>query len=233
MAQHRSKRYLEASKMVERDRLYSVGEAASLLKKFPKPKFDETVEISFKLGVNPEAAGQMVRGTVKLPHGSGKKVQIAVFCKGEAVKQAEQAGADFIGGDDLVSKVQEGWTGFDVAVAHPEMMRDLAKLGRILGPKGLMPNPKTGTVTTDVAKAIQELKAGRLEFKTDKQAGVHVGVGKVSFEEKAIIDNIRVVIDSIISHRPTGAKGVYLESASVATSMGPGLKLDTGEWRTN
>ncbi|MBI2870140.1 MAG: 50S ribosomal protein L1 [Candidatus Omnitrophica bacterium] len=227
----RGKRYQEALKCLEPGKVYSLQEAIATLKKYPKPKFDETVEISFKLGVNPEAPGQMVRGTVGLPHGSGKKVRVIVFAKGEVARLAELAGADAVGAEELIAKVEQGWADFDVAVAHPELMRELAKLGRVLGPKGLMPNPKTGTVTPDVAKAVKELKAGRLEFKTDKQAGIHVGVGKISFDEESLIANARAVIDAVTAARPAAAKGIYLESVALATTMGPGVELDAGPWR--
>ena len=231
MARVRSKRYREALKQVERDKGYALNDAVSVIKKVPHVKFDETVELSIKLGVNPEAAGQAVRGTVRLPHGSGKKVRVAVFAKGETLKLAEAAGADVVGGEELVAKVAGGWMDFDVAVAHPEMMRDMAKLGRILGPRGLMPNPKTGTVTQDVAKAVKELKAGRLEFRADKQAGIHVGIGKLSFAENQLVENTRTVMDAVAGARPPAAKGDYIKSVSLSTSMGPGLWLDTAPWR--
>src|SRR5438132_6199430 len=196
------KRYNEAVKLVDRKKHYRLGEAIELLKKLPKTKFDETLELDFNLGVDPKQSDQMVRGTVALPHGSGKKVRVVVFAKGEAAQAAKDAGADFVGYEDLVKKCQEGWTDFDVAVATTEAMQEVRKLGKVLGPRGLMPNPKTGTVTDDTAKAVKEVKAGRVEFKLDKNGNVAVPVGKFSFEEKALVENGNAVIEAVVRARP-------------------------------
>ncbi len=208
MATH-GKRYNEAVKQVDAKRQYKITDAVDLLKKLPKTKFDETVELAFKLGVDPKQSDQMVRGTVALPHGSGKKVRVVVFAKGGAAQAAKDAGADFVGFEDLVKKCQEGWTDFDVAVATPEAMQEVRKLGKVLGPKGLMPNPKTGTVTDDTAKAVKEVKAGRVEFKMDKAANLHVSFGKLSFEGKAIEENARAVITAVTHAKPATAKGQF------------------------
>ena len=196
----------------------------------PHPKFDETVTISFKVNIDQKEAPQSVRSTVALPHGTGKKVRVAVFCKGESVIEARNAGADFIGANDLIDKIAAGWSDFDVAVSTPEMMKDLSKLGKILGPRGLMPNPKAGTVTQDVAKAIKEVKAGKIEFRMDKQSNIHTPVGKLSFAEGAINDNASVLIESVIKNKPATVKGHFIKSISIASSMGPGLKLDIAQF---
>src|SRR5438876_3448988 len=220
------KRYNEAVKLVDPKRHYRLGEAIELLKKMPKTKFDETLELDFNLGVDPKQSDQMVRGTVALPHGSGKKVRVAVFAKGDAAKAAKDAGADFVGMEDLVKKCQEGWTDFDVAVATPEAMQEVRKLGKVLGPKGLMPNPKTGTVTDDTAKAVKEVKAGRVEFKMDKAANLHVAFGKLSFEPKAIEENAKAVINAVVHAKPATSKGHFIQSCTLASTMSPGLKID-------
>lgn len=219
-----SKRMKETNKLVDKTKKYSLEEAISVLKKSPHPKFNETVDISFKLNIDPKAS-QSVRGTVALPYGTGKNVRVAVFCKGEAESKAKAAGAEFAGGADLVEKVSSGWCDFDVAIATPEMMRDMGRLGKILGPRGLMPNPKAGTVTEDVAKAIKEVKAGKVEFRMDKQGNIHVPVGKISFEEKALKENARSLIDAVIAAKPQGAKGEFLKGLSISSTMGPGLRL--------
>lgn len=224
-----SKRVKGFSGVYDRTKAYGLKDAISILKKAPKTKFDETVEIAANLSIDPKQTSQSVRGTVALPHGTGKKVRIAVFAKGEEEKRAREAGADYVGAEDMIAKVQGGWCDFDVAVATPEMMRDMAKLGKILGPRGLMPNPKAGTVATDMAKAIRELKAGRIEFKMDKQGGVHVPVGKISFEESAIYENSRTLIDAIMEANPQGAKGQHVKSMYLSTTMGPGVKLNLTE----
>lgn len=229
MARH-GKRYNEAVKLVDAKRQYRLGEAVELLKKMPKAKFDETVELDFKLGVDPKQSDQMVRGTVALPHGSGKKVRVAVFAKGQAAQAAKDAGADHIGFEDLVKKCQEGWTDFDVAVATPEAMQEVRKLGKVLGPKGLMPNPKTGTVTDDVARAVKEVKAGRVEFKMDKAGNLHVAFGKLSFEPKAIEENAKAIIGAVLHAKPATAKGHFVESCTLASTMSPGLILDIHEF---
>jgi large subunit ribosomal protein L1 len=229
MATH-GKRYNEAVKQVDSKRQYKISEAVDLLKKLPKTKFDETIELSFKLGVDPKQSDQMVRGTVALPHGSGKKVSVVVFAKGAAAQAAKDAGADYVGMEDLVKKCQEGWTDFDVAVATPEAMQEVRKLGKVLGPKGLMPNPKTGTVTDDTGKAVKEVKAGRVEFKMDKAANVHVSFGKLSFEGKAIEDNAKAVINALVHAKPATSKGAFIESCTLSSTMSPGLRIDHHEF---
>jgi large subunit ribosomal protein L1 len=229
MATH-GKRYNEAVKQVDSKRQYKISEAVDLLKKLPKTKFDETIELAFKLGVDPKQSDQMVRGTVALPHGSGKKVSVVVFAKGAAAQAAKDAGADYVGMEDLVKKCQEGWTDFDVAVATPEAMQEVRKLGKVLGPKGLMPNPKTGTVTDDTGKAVKEVKAGRVEFKMDKAANVHVSFGKLSFEGKAIEDNAKAVINALVHAKPATSKGSFIESCTLSSTMSPGLRIDHHEF---
>ncbi|MCX7826036.1 MAG: 50S ribosomal protein L1 [Verrucomicrobiae bacterium] len=228
MAKH-SKRYREALKLVDRTKSYPLPEAVKLLKQMPRSKFDESVELAFKLGVDPKQSDQMVRGTVGLPHGSGKKVRILVFTKGNH-EAAKTAGADYVGFEDMVKKVAEGWADFDVAIATPETMGEVRKLGKVLGPRGLMPNPKTGTVTDDVAKAVKEFKAGRVEFKIDKAANLHVPFGKISFNEEQIIENARAVIEAVVKSRPPAAKGRYIHSCTLSATMSPGLRLDIKEF---
>ena len=232
MATH-GKRYNEAAKQVDRKIAYKLDQAVDVLKKLPKTKFDEAVELAFKLGVDPKQSDQMVRGTVALPHGSGKKVRVVVFAKGAAAQAAKEAGADMVGFDDIIKKCQEGWTDFDVAVATPEAMQEVRKLGKVLGPKGLMPNPKTGTVTEDTARAVKEVKAGRVEFKMDKAANVQVAFGKLSFDAKAIAENARTVISAVLHAKPAAAKGRYVESCTLSSSMSPGLRIDLGEFGAN
>ncbi|MDD7433955.1 MAG: 50S ribosomal protein L1 [Peptoniphilaceae bacterium] len=223
----RGKKYVEAAKLVDRTKEYSIEEAAALLKKTAVAKFDETIELHARLGVDSRHADQQVRGTVLLPNGTGKKVRVAVFAKGNKAEEALAAGADFAG-EDLVEKVQkENWLDFDVAIATPDMMGQIGKIGRVLGPRGLMPNPKAGTVTMDVAKAIEEVKAGKVEYRTDKQNIVHVLVGKASFSEEQIQQNISALVAAIVRAKPASAKGKYLKSVTVATTMGPGIALDT------
>ena len=224
------KRYSAARKMVERTKHYKLGEAVETLKKLPATKFDQTVDLAFHLGVDPKQSDQMVRGTCPLPHGSGKKVRVLVFAKGAAAQAAKDAGADFVGFDDLIKQVQGGWTDFDVAIATPEAMNDVRKLGKQLGPKGLMPNPKTGTVTDDTAKAIKEVKAGRAEFKMDKAGNLHVPFGKMSFEAKAIEDNARSVITAVMHARPATAKGKFVETCTLSSTMSPGFRIDISEF---
>lgn len=234
MSAKHSKRYRQACQVLGLDKdsvggggkPLSLDEAVALLKKAPKAKFDETVELAFKLGVDPKQSDQMVRGTVALPHGSGKKVRLLVFAKGSAAEAARAAGADFVGFEDLVKKVQEGWTEFDAAIATPEAMNEVRKLGRVLGPKGLMPNPKAGTVTEDVGKAIKEFQTGRVEFKLDKAGNVHVSCGKLSFEGSALCKNARTVIEAVLHARPATAKGQYVQSCTLSSSMSPGLRID-------
>jgi len=215
-----------AESVIDREKKYSVVEAVDSIEKFPKVKFDETVELHLMLTINPKSSDQAVRGTAVLPNGTGKSVKIAVFCKGEAEQKATDAGADFVGSQELIDKVSKGFLGFDVVIATPDMMRDISKLGRVLGPRGLMPTPKAGTVTTDVAKAIADVKAGKIEFKSDKQAGIHVGVGKRSFEKGKLIENIEHILATINQSKPSSVKGHLIKNCSLTTTMGPGLRID-------
>src|SRR5438105_6519540 len=209
-------------------RPYTLQEAVPLLQKVKYAKFDETVEVTMRLGVDPKHADQMVRGTVVLPHGLGKSKKVLVIASGEKVKEAQDAGADFVGGDDMVEKIQkENWTDYDAVVATPDMMKSLARLGKVLGPRGLMPNPKTGTVTFDVARAVQEVKAGKVEFRTDKTALVHVPVGKISFPADKLVENASTVISSVVRAKPSVAKGKYIKGITLSSTMGPGIPIDT------
>lgn len=217
------KKYAEAVKAFDQAKLYDAAEAIDILKKLDTAKFDETVELAVNLNVDPKYADQQVRGAVILPHGTGKTKRVLVFAKGEKVAEAEQAGADFAGSDELVTKIQGGWCDFDVAVATPDMMGVVGRLGKILGPRGLMPNPKLGTVTMDLAKAVQEIKAGKVEYRTDKAGNVHVPLGKVSFEPEKLVENFRTLMETLIKAKPTGAKGQYIRSVTVAATMGPGI----------
>ena len=223
----RSKRYKQVMEMVDVSKTYSLDEAVEILKKVPAVKFDESVDISVKLTVDPKKADQQVRGTVSLPHGSGKKVVLVVFAKGNKVQEALAAGADYAGGDELVEKVKNGWTDFTAVVATPEMMREVGKLGKVLGPRGLMPSPKAGTVTNDVSKAVAELKAGKIEFKVDKSAVINNQVAKASFTKEQIVENAQSVIQAIVRARPSSAKGSYIKSFTLSTTMGPGLAIST------
>lgn len=229
----RGKRYQDALKLVDGDQLYTIDEAVELVKKCATAKFDETVEVALKLGVDPRHADQQVRGTVTLPHGTGKDVRVLVFAKGEKAKEAEAAGADFVGAEDLAEKIESGWVDFDVAIATPDMMGVVGKLGRILGPRGLMPNPRTGTVTFEIETTVKEVKAGKVEFRVNKEAGVHVGIGKVSFTEEMLKDNLVAVLQAIIRAKPSAAKGTYLRKAAIASTMGPGIRLNTTEITQN
>lgn len=228
MATH-GKKYEDSIKVVDRDKFYGVKEAMTLVKETAKAKFDETVETHVRLGVDPRHADQQVRGTVVLPHGTGKVARVAVFAKGDKAKEAEENGADFVGADDLAEKIQAGWTDFDVAVATPDMMGVVGKLGRVLGPKGLMPNPKTGTVTFEVAKAIKEIKAGKVEYRVDKAGIIHVPIGKASFDVEKLSTNFRTLMSAIVKAKPSAAKGTYLKKISVAATMGPGIKVNPAE----
>jgi large subunit ribosomal protein L1 len=223
---HRGKKYEEAAKLVDRTRAYPPDEAANLVKQTSVVNFDPSIEAHIRLGVDPRHADQMVRGTVVLPHGTGKVVRVAVFAQGEKAQEALRAGADEVGGEDLVKKIEGGWLEFDVAVATPDMMGMVGKLGRILGRRGLMPNPKAGTVTFDIERAIGEVKAGRVEFKVDKGAIVHVPVGKASFSEEALTANLATLLDAVNRARPSGAKGAYLRGMSISSTMGPGIRVD-------
>ena len=228
-----SKRYRKALELVDSKKTYPLQTAVEILGKFPKAKFNETVEVSFHLGVDPKQSDQMVRGTVPLPHGSGKTVRVLVFAKpGAAADAAVAAGAENVGFDDMIKKCTEGWTDFDVAIATPEAMVEVRKLGKVLGPRGLMPNPKTGTVTDDTARAVREVKAGRVEFKVDKGGNVAVAIGKRSFQPEQIIDNARAVIEAVTKARPTTVKGKFIESVTLSATMSPPVRLDTREFAT-
>jgi len=221
------KKFKAVQALVEPQKLYGVEEAIGLAKKTARTKFDETVDLAVRLGVDPKQADQMVRGTVVLPHGTGKTVKVLVFAKGEKDKEAREAGADFVGSEDLADKIQkEGWTDFDVVVATPDIMGLVGRLGKVLGPRGLMPNPKTGTVTFDVAKAIKEIRAGKVEYRVEKAGIVHVPVGKASFDEGKLVDNAKAVLESILKAKPASSKGKYLKGVTVSTTMGPGVKMD-------
>ena len=220
------KKYVEASKLIDRAAQYEVSEAIELAKKTATAKFDETVEVAFRLGVDPRQSDQQIRGAVVLPHGTGKSQTVLVFAKGEKAKEAEEAGADFVGAEDMVAKIQGGWFGFDVAVATPDMMGVVGKIGRLLGPKGLMPNPKSGTVTMDVTKAISEIKSGKVEYRLDKNNIIHLGFGKVSFGADKLLENYEVIMNAIIKAKPAAAKGQYIKSVALTTTMGPSIFIN-------
>ncbi len=228
MAKH-GKKYLAAAKLIDVHKRYSVDEAVGLVRQTAQvnqKKFDETVDVAIRLGVDPKHADQMVRGAVVLPHGIGKTVRVAVFAKGDKAREATEAGADVVGAEELAAKVQEGWMEFDVAIATPDMMGVVGRLGKVLGPRGLMPNPKVGTVTADVSRAVRESKAGKVEFRAEKAGIVHVPVGKASFDAKRLQDNVNAILDTIIRAKPATAKGIYLKGVTISTTMGPGIKLD-------
>jgi large subunit ribosomal protein L1 len=221
----RSKRYQKRAKLVDREKKYSLAEAVKILKSVEPAKYDETVSLNFQLGIRIDSGNENVRGTVSLPNGSGKSVRVICFCKGEGAKEAKDNGADEVGAEELVQKVLGGWFEFDAVVAHPDMMREVSKLGRVLGPKGLMPTPKTGTVTPAVGRAVKELKGGRIEFKSDKTAGLHAVCGKLSFSEKAILENAQSVIRAVQDSKPPVSKGEYIRAITIALSQGPGVRL--------
>ncbi|MFE5324609.1 50S ribosomal protein L1 [Paenibacillus sp. NPDC056579] len=225
------KKYLEAAKLIDTEAVYEPLEAIELVKKAATAKFDETVEVAVRLGVDPRKQDQAVRGVVVLPHGTGKTKRVLVFAKGEKAKEAEAAGADFVGDQDMINKIQQGWFDFDVCVATPDMMSEVGKLGRILGGKGLMPNPKAGTVTFDVAKAVQEIKAGKIEYRLDKAGQIHAPIGKVSFDAEKLADNFRALIDALNRAKPAAAKGVYLKNIAVSSTMGPGARVNAQTFR--
>ena len=221
------KRYANALQQVDREKHYAPLEAVRLLKSLDTSKFDETVEVHMRLGVNVRHADQQLRGTLFLPHGLGKTVTVAVFAQGEKAKDAEEAGADFVGGDDLANRISEGWTDFDVAIATPDMMGTVGRLGRILGPQGKMPSPKAGTITFDISKAVSDVKSGKIEYRTDRTGIIHTSLGKKSFDEKALVENYGAVLDEILRAKPAAAKGRYLRSITISSTMGPGVKIDT------
>ncbi|MFD1414789.1 50S ribosomal protein L1 [Oceanobacillus jeddahense] len=225
------KKHQEALKQIDRAKAYEIKEAVELAKKTAKANFDETVEAAFRLGVDPKKADQQIRGAMVLPHGTGKTQRVLVFAKGDKAKEAEAAGADYVGEGDYINKINQGWFEFDVIVATPDMMAEVGKLGRVLGPKGLMPNPKTGTVTFEVEKAVQEIKAGKVEYRVDKSANIHVPIGKISFDETKLAENFAALTDQLVKVKPQSSKGTYLKNASIASTMGPGIKVDVSNFR--
>lgn len=225
----KSKRNRETAKLFDREKVYSIQEAVEILQRVPKVKFDQSLEVSLMTGVDPRKSDQQVRGTVSLPNGTGKSLRVAVVASGDKVKEALTAGADFAGGDDLIEKIKGGWLEFDALVTTPDMMREVGKLGKVLGPRGLMPTPKAGTVTADVAKAVTELKAGKIEFKMDKNAGMHVAVGKLSFTSDKLVENIIAYLNAVLRAKPQTAKGQYIKTAYLSSTMGPGIRIDMRE----
>src|SRR5690554_2240444 len=222
----KGKKYIDAVKSYDREKVYEVTKAVALVKKMASAKFDETVELAARLGVDPKKADQQIRGAVVLPNGTGKTQKVLVFAKGEKAKEAEAAGADYVGEQDYINKINQGWFDFDVIVATPDMMAEVGKLGRVLGPKGLMPNPKTGTVTFEVEKAVKEIKAGKVEYRVDKAGNVHTPIGKVSFETNQLVENFETIMDTLVKAKPSAAKGTYLRNISVSSTMGPGIKIN-------
>lgn len=222
----RGKNVQEAAKLVERNKAYDIREAVSVMKQASKAKFDESVEVAFRLGVDPKKADENIRGAVVLPHGTGKTQRVLVFAKGDKIKEAEDAGADYIGDEDIIAKINDGWFDFDVVVATPDMMAEVGKLGRILGPKGLMPNPKTGTVTFELEKAIGEIKAGKVEYRVDKSSNLHVPIGKISFDDEKLVENYEAIAETIVKVKPQASKGKYIRNVAIASTMGPGIKLN-------
>jgi large subunit ribosomal protein L1 len=231
MSTHGGKRLKAALQVVDRERHYTPTEAIEVLRSLPEAKFDETVEVAMRLGIDPRKADQMVRGTVSLPHGTGKSVRVAAFATGDKAKEAEEAGADVVGGEDLVAEVMKGNIDFDAAVATPDVMGLVGRAGRVLGPRGLMPNPKTGTVTVDIGKAVRDIKAGRLEYRVDRQGNVHLVIGKRSFDHQRLLDNYLAVVDELLRAKPSAAKGKYIKSITISPTMGPGIRIDTGRIR--
>jgi large subunit ribosomal protein L1 len=229
----RGKKYVEAAKLVDRTQAYSVAEAIELVKKTTTTKFDASVEVAFRLGVDPKKADQQIRGAVVLPNGTGKTQRVLVFAKGEKAKEAEAAGADYVGDADFITKITQGWFDFDVIVATPDMMGEVGKLGRVLGPKGLMPNPKTGTVTFDVDRAVKEIKAGKVEYRVDKAGNIHVPIGKVSFEDNKLVENFTTIYETMLKVKPAAAKGTYMKNVAVSSTMGPGVKVDPSTFVTS
>ena len=227
----RGKKFQEAAKLVDRMKSYEVKEAVALAKQTAKANFDETVEAAFRLGVDPKKADQQIRGAMVLPHGTGKTQRVLVFAKGEKAKEAEAAGADYVGEAEYIEKINKGWFEFDVIVATPDMMAQVGKLGRVLGPKGLMPNPKTGTVTFEVEKAVNDIKAGKVEYRVDKSSNVHVPIGKISFDDEKLVENFVALTEQLVKVKPQAAKGTYMKNVSIASTMGPGIKVDVSSYR--
>jgi len=227
----RGKRYLDARGRIDRETTYTPAQAVRMLKDFPGAKFEETVEVHFRLGLNVRHADEQLRGTLMLPHGTGKEVRIAVFAEGDKAREAQDAGADIVGSADLAKKIEEGFTDFDVAIATPDQMGNVGRLGRILGPRGLMPNPKTGTVTFDIGKAVSDAKAGKLEYRTDRGANVHVAIGKKSFDERALVENYAAVLEEVVRAKPAAAKGRYIRQITLTSTMGPGIRIDPARTR--
>jgi large subunit ribosomal protein L1 len=230
MALH-GKKYEEARAKIDRESVYSPVDAVRMLKDFPGAKFDETVEVHFRLGLNVRHADEQLRGTLMLPHGTGKEMRVAVFAEGDKAREAQEAGADVVGSADLAKQIEEGFTDFDVAIATPDQMGNVGRLGRILGPRGLMPNPKTGTVTFDIAKAVSDAKAGKLEYRTDRGANVHLAIGKKSFDERQLVENYAAVVDEIVRAKPAASKGRYIKQVTLTSTMGPGIHVDPGKTR--
>lgn len=226
----KTKKQQELLKLVDRTKSYDVQEAIGLVKETAKANFDETVEAAFRLGVDPKKADQQIRGAMVLPHGTGKSQRVLVFAKGDKAKEAEAAGADYVGEQDLINQINQGWFDFDVVVATPDMMAEVGKLGRVLGPKGLMPNPKTGTVTFDVDKAVNEIKAGKVEYRVDKAANIHVPIGKASFDQEKLIENFEAITDALVKAKPQASKGTYMRNVAVSSTMGPGIKVDVSNY---
>jgi large subunit ribosomal protein L1 len=228
---HNAKKYVDATRAYDREALHEPEQAFEILKSLPTRKFDETVEVAMRLGIDPRKADQAVRGTVSLPHGTGKSVRVAVFAAGDAAREAEANGADVVGSDDLVTRVEGGFLDFDVAIATPDLMGQVGKLGRTLGPRGLMPNPKSGTVTNDIGKAVSEFKAGKVEYRNDRQGNVHVPIGRVSFDANALVENYYALLEELLRAKPAAAKGRFVKGATVSSTMGPGIRIDPGAHR--
>jgi len=226
----KGKRYQEAVKLVDPAKRYQIKEAIELLKEMTKAKFDETVEAAFRLGVNPKKADEQIRGAMVLPNGTGKTQRVLVFAKGDKVKEAEAAGADYVGDEELINKINEGWFDFDIIVATPDMMAEVGKLGRVLGPKGLMPNPRTGTVTFEVEKAVKDIKAGQVEYRVDSDSNLHVPIGKISFDQDKLVENFEALVQTIVAAKPQTSKGTYMRNVVVTSTMGPGIKIDVSEY---
>lgn len=226
----KGKRYQEAAKLIDPSKIYKIDEAIELLKEAAKAKFDETVEVAYRLGVDPKKADEQIRGAFVLPHGTGRTQRVLVFAKGEKAREAEAAGADFVGDEELINKINEGWLDFDIVVATPDMMAEVGKLGRILGPQGLMPNPRTGTVTFDIEKAVSDIKAGQVEYRVDNASNLHVPIGKISFENEHLVENFDAMTKTIVAAKPQSSKGIYMRNVTVTSTMGPGIKVDVSEY---